>query len=110
LRLRCAHELLFGEDNAQLRPAALGLLDRVAARVNAQGGFVTHVLVSAQDESADGAYGLSRRRAASIGSELVLDGVPQGRLRAEGRRGAAVIELVFKPVVEGHEAEAWTPP
>jgi flagellar motor protein MotB len=115
LNLRCAHGLLFENDNAQLRADALALLSRIATVVDEQGGFVTQVVVMNADAPEDGEFGLSRRRAAAVAAELQQDGVPAARLRAQGRRlldasGHAAVEWLFKPVVEEREAEAWTPP
>jgi hypothetical protein len=68
---------------------------------------------------------LSVNRAASVGSYLSQSGLPATRIREDGRgeRELAVrtadnvnesrnrrVDIVIKPVVEGNEQAAWTPP
>src|SRR5690606_22908999 len=69
--------------------------------------------------------GLSERRASSVASYMGGQGLPGTRVRQEGRGEAQPIssndspdgrkrnrrvDIVIKPVVEGQEQQAWTPP
>ena len=69
--------------------------------------------------------GLSERRAASVASYMGGQGLPGTRVRqegrgesqpiasndsADGRKRNRRVDIVIKPVIEGQEQQAWTPP
>ncbi len=114
LGLRMAAADSFEAGSAQLQLAALARYAQIADVLKAFPGSVVHVLVYGDSvEPGDVALGIGARRAASILDYLAHRGVPLTRLRAEGRGAAGAgewIELVLRPVVQGREAQAWTPP
>jgi len=121
LKLRLGADASFGPDSAELEVAALELYAQLAQVLARRPGTVAHVLVHGEAASVELATDLTARRAASLRAYLAARGVPETRLRAEGRGSsqrltpdAALtnrrIELVLKPIVAGHEAEAWAPP
>lgn len=117
LGLRIAAADSFETGSAQLKLAALTGYAEIAEVMKAFPGSVAHVLVYGDPgdspEPGDMAFGLRARRAASILDYLARRGIPMTRLRSEIRSAAAVgeqVELVLKPVVQGREAMAWTPP
>lgn len=122
LRLRLGADESFDPGTAQLRAEALALYAEIGA-VLRDARAVTHVLVHGDVAAADPAADLTARRAASVLNYLATQQIPPTRLRAEGRGaaepataepGAAPaqrrVELVVKPIIAGHEAEAWLPP
>lgn len=123
LRVRLGADETFAPASAQLLPAALATYATIAGAVAAHPGVVTHVLVHGETGSAEPATDLTARRAASVVHYLATRGLAVARLRGEGRGtaepytlgldGAVMnrrVELVFKPVIAGREAEAWVPP
>lgn len=123
VRVRLAADASFDGGSAQLQPGALLLYAELAAVMHAAPATVAHVLVHGDAAEDEPAAGLTARRAASVASYLAGRGIAPTRLRAEGRGArepasseAATgalnrrVELVFKPVIAGQEAEAWRPP
>jgi len=113
LALTLAAETSFEPGSAQLRVAVFddyaGLADQLAAR----GSVVAHVMVFEPSTAGApaGPDGLAARRAATLLGFFQQRGVPGTRLRGEGRaRAEPGVEIVLKPVIDGREAEAWTPP
>jgi outer membrane protein OmpA-like peptidoglycan-associated protein len=101
----------FEPQTAQLRTEALQIYAAIAASTKAQPAVVLHVVgFGDAEEGIEPSDSLGARRAASVEEELLRHGLFAGRLRAEGRSGPARIELRFKPVVQGREADAWMPP
>jgi outer membrane protein OmpA-like peptidoglycan-associated protein len=122
LRLRLGADESFDPDTAQLRASALALYAEVAGVLRGA-PVVTHVLVHGDVVGSEPATDLTARRAASVLNYLATQQVLPTRLRAEGRGAAepatiepnagAVqrrVELVVKPIIAGHEAEAWLAP
>lgn len=122
LRVRLGADASFDPGTAQLRADALALYAEIGAVLRAA-PVVTHVLVHGDTAPGEPATDLTARRAASVLSYLVTQQLPPTRLRAEGRGAAEPatadpgagalqrrVELVVKPVIAGHEAEAWVPP
>ena len=122
LRLRLGADESFDPGTAQLRAEALALYAEIGAVLRAAPA-VTHVLVHGDAVPDDPATDLTARRAASVLNYFVTQDLLPTRLRAEGRGAAepatvepdagAVqrrVELVVKPIIAGHEAEAWLPP
>ena len=121
LKLRLGADASFGPDSAELEPGALEVYAALAQVLARRPGTVAHILVHGEVASAELATDLTTRRAASVRAYLAARGVPETRLRAEGRGSsqrltpdaAATnrrVELVLKPIVAGQEAEAWVPP
>lgn len=123
LRARLGVEESFAPGSAQLLASALSTYAELAAAIVARPGVVTHVLVHGEASEVDPSADLTARRAASIVHYLATRGVAGARLRGEGRGTSepltlvaadralnARVELVFKPVVAGREADAWVPP
>lgn len=124
IRVRLGADESFAGGSAQLEARALLLYAEIGEVLKASPGAVTHVLVHGDaPTSAEPWTDLSARRAASVRAYLIGRGVPDTRLRAEGRgagepatveSGAEAVnrrvELVLKPVIAGSEAEAWMPP
>ncbi|MDB5968927.1 MAG: outer membrane protein OmpA [Hydrocarboniphaga sp.] len=126
LKVAIASDVSFDLGSATLRPDAMDAYGRIAAILKNYDKTVIHV-VGHTDTSGTSDYnqGLSERRAAAVGSFLASQGVPGARLREEGRgerepivrTGDNVkearnrrVDIVIKPVVEGNEQSAWTPP
>lgn len=116
LKLRLGAEESFGPASAQLEAAALEFYATLAEVLRKRPGTVAHIVVHAAATSAEPATDLTARRASSLLEYLVARGVPGTRLRAAGApvpdatAGTRQIEFVLKPIVAGHEAEAWAPP
>lgn len=121
LRLRVGADATFGADSAQLEVGALELYAALAQVLARRPGTVAHILVHGEVASAELASDLTARRAASLRAYFAARGVPETRLRAEGRGSAQRltpdgssanrrVEFVLKPIVAGRQAEAWAPP
>ena len=126
LKIGIASDVSFDLGSATLRPDALDTYGKIANILKTYDKTVIHV-VGHTDTSGTSELNqeLSVNRAASVGSYLAQGGVPQTRIREEGRgeREPAVrtadgvkearnrrVDIVLKPVVEGNEQAAWTPP
>jgi outer membrane protein OmpA-like peptidoglycan-associated protein len=126
LKVAIASDVSFDLGSATLRPDAMDAYGRIAAILKSYDKTVIHV-VGHTDTSGTAEFnqGLSERRAAAVGTFLASQGVPGTRLREEGRgerepivrTGDNVkearnrrVDIVIKPVVEGNEQAAWTPP
>lgn len=124
VRVRLGADESFAGAGAQLEARALLLYAEIGEVLKAAPGVVTHVVVHGDAPTSTEPWtDLTARRAASVRAYLAGRGVPETRLRAEGRAagepatvesGAGAVnrrvELVLKPVVAGSEAEAWMPP
>lgn len=126
LKIGIASDVSFDVGSATLKPDALNTYGKIANILKSYDKTVIHV-VGHTDTSGSSEFNqsLSVNRAASVSSYLAQSGVPQTRIREEGRgeRELAVhtadgvqearnrrVDIVLKPVVEGNEAAAWTPP
>jgi outer membrane protein OmpA-like peptidoglycan-associated protein len=126
LKLTVDSEVSFDFNRAEIKPAFLGSLDKLAAVIMKYDRTVVHV-VGHTDSVGSDAYNqeLSERRARSVGDYLASRGVPDTRLRTEGRgerepratnateAGRQLnrrVEIFVKPVVEGQEQRAYEPP
>jgi outer membrane protein OmpA-like peptidoglycan-associated protein len=126
LKIGIASDVSFDLGSATLRPDALDTYAKIANILKTYDKTVIHVVGHTDTSgSSDLNQNLSVNRAASVGSYLAQNGVPQTRIREEGRgeREPAVrtadgvkearnrrVDIVLKPVVEGNEQAAWTPP
>jgi outer membrane protein OmpA-like peptidoglycan-associated protein len=126
LKIGIASDVSFDLGSATLRPDALDTYGKIANILKTYDKTVIHV-VGHTDTSGSSEFNqnLSVNRAASVGGFMAQSGVPQTRIREEGRgeREPAVrtadgvkearnrrVDIVLKPVVEGNEQAAWTPP
>lgn len=126
LRINIASDASFGFDSAELAPQARETFAKIANVLKDYDASVVHV-VGHTDNVGSERYnqGLSERRASAVTQFLVSNGVVNQRLRQEGRslrepiasndteQGRARnrrVDMVIKPVVEGREEEAFTPP
>lgn len=126
LKLTVDSEVSFDFNRAEIKPAFRGSLDKLAAVIVKYDRTVVHV-VGHTDSIGSDAYNqdLSERRARSVGDYLASRGVPDYRLRTEGRgerepratnateAGRQLnrrVEIFVKPVVEGQEQRAYEPP
>lgn len=126
LKVGIAADVSFDLGSAQLKPAALDTYGKIAAILKNYDQTVIHV-VGHTDTSGSDEYNmtLSQNRAMSVASYMASQGVPSQRMRTEGRgereplvrTGDNVkeprnrrVDIVIKPVVQGNEQQAWTPP
>jgi len=126
LKIGIASDVSFDIDSAQIRPDALNTYAKIGNILKTYDKTVIHV-VGHTDTTGSNEHNqsLSERRASSVASYLASNGVPVGRLREEGRgereplvrTGDGVkesrnrrVDIIIKPVIEGREQEAWTPP
>lgn len=126
LKVGVASDVSFDLNSAQLRPDALDTYAKIGNVLKTYDKTVIHI-VGHTDTSGSSQHNqmLSDNRAASVGAYLQQQGVPGARLRQEGRgeREPLVrtadnvqdarnrrVDIVIKPVVQGSEQAAWTPP
>ena len=126
LKVSLSNEVSFARDSADLTPTFQPSLDKLADVLNRYERTVVHVVGHTDSDGSDN-YNLrlSERRAGAVGSYLVYRGVPQSRVRMEGRgerepratnataAGKQLnrrVEIYVKPVVEGEEQRAYEPP
>jgi len=126
LKIGIASDVSFDIDSAQIRPDALNTYAKIGNVLKTYDKTVIHVVGHTDTTGSDSHnQSLSDRRASSVASYLASNGVPAGRLREEGRgereplvrTGDGVkesrnrrVDIIIKPVIEGREQEAWTPP
>ena len=126
LKIGIASDVSFDVNSATLKPEALNTYAKIANILKTYDKTVIHVVGHTDSTgSADYNQGLSERRAQSVASYIGQNGVPVSRVREEGRglrepiadngspEGRSKnrrVDIVLKPVVEGNEQAAWTPP
>jgi outer membrane protein OmpA-like peptidoglycan-associated protein len=126
LKLTVDSEVSFDFNKADIKPAFRPSLDKLADVIVKYDRTVVHV-VGHTDSIGSDAYNqdLSERRAARVGEYLRANGVPDYRLRTEGRgereprasnqteAGRQLnrrVEIFVKPIVEGQEQRAYESP
>lgn len=126
LKINLSNEVSFDFGSARLKPAFLKTLDKVSAVLRRYDRSVVHV-IGHTDSVGSEHYNqlLSERRAQSVVDYMNRQGVSMNRLRTEGRgelepRDSNVteagrqlnrrVELIIKPVIEGHEGDAYRAP
>ncbi|MEW8014408.1 MAG: OmpA family protein [Candidatus Sedimenticola endophacoides] len=126
LKLSLDSEISFAFDRAEIKPAFEPSLNRLASVLVKYNRTVVHV-VGHTDSTGSASYNqsLSERRAQSVVRHLEMQGVPQQRLRAEGRGESEPrdtnateagrqlnrrVEIYVKPIVEGQENRAYESP
>lgn len=126
LKIGVASDASFDVGNAQLKPQALNTFAKIGGVLKDYDKTVIHVVGHTDSRGSDQFnQSLSESRAASVASYLESQGVPGTRIRQEGRGKREPIadnstkdgqtknrrvDIVIKPVVEGQEQNAWTPP
>ena len=126
LKVGVASDASFDVGSAQLKPQALNTFSKIAGILSTYDQTVIHVVGHTDSTGSDELnQSLSERRAASVASYLSEQGVPVNRVRQEGRgkrepiasnkskvgqRQNRRVDIVIKPVVQGREQDAWTPP
>lgn len=126
LKVGISSDVSFDIDSAQLKPDALNTYAKIASILSTYDKTVIHV-VGHTDSTGSDAHnqGLSERRAQSVANYMIGQGLPGSRVRTEGRGEREPIasnatpesrtrnrrvDIVIKPIVEGNEQQAWTPP
>ncbi len=126
LKIGIASDVSFDLNSAQMRPEAMNTYTKIAGILKDYDKTVIHVVGHTDTSGSDSHnQGLSERRAAAVASYLSGQGVLASRVRQEGRgereplvrTGDNVkeprnrrVDIVIKPVIEGQEQQAWTPP
>lgn len=126
LKIGIASDVSFDVDKADIRSAALATYNKIASVLKDYDQTVIHV-VGHTDSTGSDAHnqGLSERRASSVYSVLLSNGVVADRMLKEGRGEREPIadnntnagrsknrrvDIVIKAIVEGNEGAAYTPP
>ncbi len=126
LKVAVAADVTFDTGSAQLKPAAINALAKLASTLQDYNATVIHV-VGHTDSVGTPEFnqGLSERRAASVSAFLTRQGVPAQRIREEGRGerelllrsgdqvsepGNRRVDIVIKAIVQGDEQAAYAPP
>ncbi len=126
LKIGIASDISFETNSATLQSSAMNTFAKIANVLKSYDKTVIHV-VGHTDTTGSAQYnqGLSERRAASVSTFLAGQGVPASRVREEGRGERELlvrtgdnvnearnrrVDIVIKPVIEGQENQAWTPP
>jgi outer membrane protein OmpA-like peptidoglycan-associated protein len=126
LKLSVAGDSSFNFNSAEIKPDALGTYAKIAAVLLSHGNTVVHI-VCHTDATGSDPYNqdLSQRRAAALAAYMGSRGMPGTRVRshgrgesepignnntAEGRKRNRRVDIVIKPVIEGQQQQAWTPP
>lgn len=126
LKLSVDSEVSFDFGKDQLKPAFYPTLNKLGDVLGKYNRTVVHV-VGHTDSVGSDTYNLalSKRRAGAVGDYLASRGVPQQRLRTEGRGESEPrdtnateagrqlnrrVEIYVKPIVEGREQQAYEPP
>ncbi|MGH8506806.1 MAG: OmpA family protein, partial [Stenotrophobium sp.] len=110
----------FEVNSGELRPAALATYSAIAEVLRQYDQSVVHVLAFANEPAdADLTLSLPGRQAAAIAAYWIAQGVPASRLRqttsiadtaSSAMKSEGQIVIAIKPVVQGHENQAWVPP
>jgi len=126
LKLTLDSEVSFDFNKATIKPAFMPSLDKLARLLTKYDRTVVHVVGHTDSVGSDD-YNqrLSERRAESVADYLIAAGVPDRRLRTEGRgerepratndteAGRQLnrrVEIFIKPIVEGQENRAFESP
>jgi outer membrane protein OmpA-like peptidoglycan-associated protein len=103
----------FAGDSGELRAAALLPLARLATRLVASPAIVIHLIGERLGDGPTPASDLGERRAAAVAAVLRQFGVPPVRLRFESHPvpgHAGGVAMVLRPIVAGHQEQAYRPP
>lgn len=126
LKIGLASEVSFDVGKHDIKPSAMPTYQKIGNILQSYDKTVIHV-IGHTDSSGSDEYNqaLSERRASSVGNALIAQGVVNSRVRLEGRGEREPIadnstadgrtrnrrvDIVIKPIVEGREHEAYSPP
>ncbi|WP_348673399.1 OmpA family protein [uncultured Abyssibacter sp.] len=126
LKVGIASDATFDFDSAAIKSSAQATYAKIASVLKDYDKTIIHV-VGHTDSTGSDSYnqGLSERRASAVASALTSNGLNTARLLTEGRGEAEPIadngskdgqrrnrrvDIVIKPIVEGQEQQAYTPP
>lgn len=126
LRVGVASDYSFAVDSSQLTPQAKQTFTQIAGVLKDYNKTIIHI-VGFTDSTGAAAYNqkLSVRRARAVADYLISQGVPAGRIQIEGRgetqpvatnataAGRARnrrVDIVIKPLIKGHKAQAYASP
>lgn len=126
LKIGLASEVSFDVGKHDIKSSAMPTYQKIGNILSSYEKTIIHV-VGHTDSSGSDEYnqGLSERRSSSVGNQLIANGVVNSRVRLEGRgerepiadNGTAEgrtrnrrVDIVIKPIVEGREHEAYSPP
>ncbi len=126
LKIGLASEVSFDVDKFAIKDSALPTYQKIGRILSSYDKTIIHVVGHTDSSGAD-QYNqtLSERRASAVGNELIHQSVDGSRIRLEGRgerepvadNGTAAgrtknrrVDIVIKPIVEGQEHEAYSPP
>lgn len=126
LKVGLASDVSFDSGKADIRPEAHATYSKIASILKDYDKTIIHV-VGHTDTVASDSYNqtLSERRASAVGNLLMNEGVPSGRLQLHGRGERELlvrtadnvneprnrrVDIVIKPIVEGNEQQAYSPP
>lgn len=126
LKVGIASDVSFDTGKADIKPAAEATFNKIANILKNYDKTIIHVVGHTDSVGADD-YNqtLSDRRASAVGNLLMAQGLATGRIQlqgrgerepvasnttAEGRAKNRRVDIVIKPIVEGQEDQAYTPP
>lgn len=126
LKVGIASDATFDFDSAAIKSSAQATYAKIANVLKDYDKTIVHVVGHTDSTGAD-AYNqkLSERRASSVASALTSNGLNSARLLTEGRgesepvadnstkdgqRRNRRVDIVIKPIIEGQEQQAYTPP
>lgn len=126
LKVGIASDATFDFDSAAIKSSAQATYAKIASVLKDYDKTIIHV-VGHTDSTGTDAYNqtLSERRASAVASALTANGLNSARLLTEGRgesepiadnstkegqRRNRRVDIVIKPIIEGQEQQAYTPP
>lgn len=126
LKVGIASDATFDFDSAAIKSSAQATYAKIASVLKDYDKTIVHV-VGHTDSTGTDAYNqtLSERRASAVASALTANGLNSARLLTEGRgesepiadnstkegqRRNRRVDIVIKPIIEGQEQQAYTPP
>ena len=126
LKVGIASDATFDFDSAAIKSSAQATYAKIASVLKDYDKTIIHVVGHTDSTGAD-AYNqkLSERRASAVASALTANGLNSARLLTEGRgesepiadnstkegqRRNRRVDIVIKPIIEGQEQQAYTPP
>lgn len=126
LKVGIASDATFDFDSAAIKSSAQATYAKIARVLKDYDKTIIHV-VGHTDSTGTDAYNqkLSERRASAVASALTANGLNSARLLTEGRgesepiadnstkegqRRNRRVDIVIKPIIEGQEQQAYTPP
>lgn len=126
LKIGLASEVSFDVDKSEIKPGAYATYTKIATVLQDFDKTVIHVVGHTDSTGSDSHnQGLSNRRASAVSRRFLAEGVDNARLLMEGRgerepiadngtedgrRRNRRVDVVIKPIVEGRESDAYTPP